>query len=347
LIDTTEPGLKDIIIRDEDIKGFLCKITPKGKKVYMLYYRTRNGRERKPSIGVHGKITCFQAHEIAKAWLADVVKGKDPYGEIEIARSSPTILELSKQHLAECEKQRKPKTCKEYGLLWNNYIIPALGKRKVRDITRADISRLHNSLSQLPTTANRTIAMCSRVFTLAEIWGYREEHSNPCRGIPKYGEKKKDRFLSVEEIKRLTVVLNAAEINGIEQKSSLIALRLLLFTGCRLSEILKLKWKYVDIANHRINFQDSKTGRKTVYIAPKVIEILGSIERKPDNPYVVYGNKEGAHLVNLQKAWMRIKKQAGLDDVRMHDLRHSFASIGAANGLSLPIIGALLGQHKA
>lgn len=142
-------------------------------------------------------------------------------------------------------------------------------------------------------------------------------------------------------------MLREAENNGSEPANVISAIRLLLLTGCRLSEILTLKWEYIDIEHCRINFPDSKTGKKTIYISPLAIKIIQNLERKENNPYVIYGLVEGAHLVNLQKAWKRIRKLAGLDDVRIHDLRHSFASIGAASGLSLPIIGALLGHTQA
>ncbi len=135
--------------------------------------------------------------------------------------------------------------------------------------------------------------------------------------------------------------------NRTEMQSSINSIRLLILTGCRLSEILTLKWSYIDKSHHRINFPDSKTGKKTTYISPRVVSILEAIEKKENNEYVITGLNEGSHLVNLQKPWRRIRKRAQLEDVRIHDLRHSFASIGAASGLSLPIIGALLGHAQA
>lgn len=167
-----------------------------------------------------------------------------------------------------------------------------------------------------------------------------------CKYIDKYPENKREKFLSNFEIERLFAVLKEAEQNKTESPSVIAAIKLLLLTGCRLSEITTLKWEYVDVDNHRINFPDSKTGKKTVYISPYVIEVLLTIKKKQDNPYVIYGAIEGKHLVNLRSPWYRIRKLAGLNNVRIHDLRHSFASIGAASGLSLPIIGALLGHSQ-
>jgi integrase len=184
------------------------------------------------------------------------------------------------------------------------------------------------------------------MLSLAEKWSLRSNASTLCKHIDKYPENKRERFLSISEIERLSTVLKEVSTYKTELPSVIAAIRLLLLTGCRLAEILTLKWENIDIAHHRINFPDSKTGKKIVYISPYAIEVLDSIERKKENPYIIRGTIEGKHLVNLQKAWRRIRKQADLENVRIHDLRHSFASIGAASGLSLPIIGALLGHTQ-
>ena len=152
--------------------------------------------------------------------------------------------------------------------------------------------------------------------------------------------------MSNDELAHLGEVLTEAEHTGTELPSAIAAIRLLLFSGCRRSEILTLQWEHVDFERQCLRLQESKTGAKTVYLSPPALEVLTGTERQEGNPYVIRGAKPGAHLVNLTKPWMRIRARAGLDDVRLHDLRHSFASVAVAGGLSLPLIGALLGHTQ-
>lgn len=347
LIDAIDPEDKDVIIRDSELKGFLCKITPKGKKVYMLYYRTRDGRERKPAIGIHGHITCYQARDMALKWLGEIASGNDPSFERQSLKVDLNITELSERYLLEyAEQHKKARSVEHDKFLLTNHLLPELGKIKLKILTANDIERFHRKKKNIAITANRCLAVMSKMLNLAEKWGLRSDAGSLCKHIDKYPENKRERFLSAEEIARLSSVLKDLSYADTESSSVLAAIKLLLLTGCRLSEILTLKWGYVDLIHHRINLVDSKTGKKTIYISPIVVELLVRIEKKEGNPYIITGNVEGKHLVNLQKPWRRIRKIAGLDDVRIHDLRHSFASVGAASGLSLPIIGALLGHSQ-
>lgn len=347
LVESIKPRIKDIIIRDNELKGFLCKVTPKGKRVYLLYYRTKDGRERRPVIGTHGHITCAQARGIAMHWLSDIAKGLDPSLDKQIEKSDITILKLTERYLEEYAfVYKKPLGIKRDKVLLKHHIIPNLGTLKLRTLTSKDILNLHFKMRKIASSANRCVALLSKILNLAEQWGLRADAGSLCKHVKKYPENKRDRFLSMGEIEKLFQVLKDCDLTRIELPTSIAAIKLLLLTGCRLSEILTLKWDYIDLTNHRINLPDSKTGKKTVYISPYVIEILEFLSHRKDNPYVIYGLKEGSHLVNLQKAWRRIRRKAGLEDVRLHDLRHSFASIGVANGLSLPVIGALLGHSQ-
>lgn len=347
LVEALEPEKEEYFVWDSELKGFALKVTPKGKRVYMLYYRTKDHRQRKPSIGVHGQITCDQARNIAQEWLFEVSKGKDPSIEKQTKRQSLTITELSERYLTEyAEVHKKDFSILNDKLHLKNHILPAIGKLKLLSITSQDIAEFHKNLKHKPIAANRCIALISKMLNLAEKWGLRSDVEQLCKHIDKYPENKREKFLSMQEIERLFDVLREVENNKTELKSSINAIKLLLLTGCRLSEILTLKWEYIDVDHMRMNFPDSKTGKKTVYISPNVVEILNQVERFENNPYVIYGTVEGSHLINLQKPWRRIRAKAGLDDVRIHDLRHSFASIGAASGLSLQIIGALLGHTQ-
>lgn len=349
VVDTIQPVNKDLIVWDTEIKGFGCKITPQGNKSYFLYYRTKDGRQRRPKIGIHGVITCEQAREIAQQWLAEVTKGQDPSAVKQELRSAPTVKELFERYMQEHAPHKKQSSQIEDKRLGEKYIISSLGSIKVCSLLREDIVKVHAAMRSMPTNANRMLSLFSKMLSLAEVWGYRPDHSNPCRHIKKYPENKRERFLSQEEIIRLQQVLFEEESQKIEMPSVLCAIRLLLLTGCRLNEILTLRWKEVDFEKKCLFLSDSKVGKRTVYLSPQAIDLLSSISsscKEKDNPYVITGKKHGAHLINLQKPWRRIRKKVGLEEVRIHDLRHTFASVAAANGLSLPIIGALLGHTQ-
>ncbi len=185
------------------------------------------------------------------------------------------------------------------------------------------------------------------MLNLAESWGIRPDGSNPCRHVERYPEKRRERFLSAEELERLGRVLTEAEAEGAEPLSAIAAIRLLILTGCRVQEILGLRWEQVDFERRQIHFEESKTGQKAVAFGAAALELLSDLPRHEGNPHVIPGKKEGAHFVGMPKVWQRIRTRAGLEDVRLHDLRHSFASVGAGAGLSLPIIGKLLGHTQA
>jgi integrase len=182
-------------------------------------------------------------------------------------------------------------------------------------------------------------------FNQAELWGYRENKSNPCSGVPKHPEKMMERFLSYSELERLENILSERDEIGIASPYTLAAFRLLIYTGCRLGEVLTLKWKDVDFHDNCLFLKDSKTGKRTIPLNESAKQIILNIKKKQDNPYVFCGEKPGAHLVAIQKTWQRIRKKANIPDVRIHDLRHSFASFMIKNGVTLFEVSKLLG-HK-
>ena len=346
LIESTLSQDKDVVLWDNEVKGFCCKITPAGKRVYLLYYRTHDGRQRKPKIGDHGVMTCEEARTIAQRWLSDVLQGGDPSAQKSLTKNLPTVKELAERYIREYAPRKKEASRKDDERLWNHYVLPFMGERKISTVTRQDVISLHHSLKHFPIRANRVLSLLSKAFNLAELWGYRADASNPCRHVQKYAETKRERFLSQEEITRLMAILDAEEKEGKELPPVLCAIRLLLLTGCRLNEILRLSWQEVDFDKSCLFLLDSKRGKRTVYLSPPAVELLQNIPREKDHPYVIAGKNKHSHLINLQKPWRRIRKKAGLEDVRIHDLRHTFASVAAAKGLSLPVIGALLGHSQ-
>jgi integrase len=216
----------------------------------------------------------------------------------------------------------------------------------VTEVTRADIAKIHHDLRHLPYDANRSLEIISKMFNLAEMWGLRPDGSNPRKHIKKYREEKRERFLSPAELRRVGEVLREMEVEGIELLSSIAAARLLMLTGCRLGEIMTLQWEHVDIAGKALRLPDSKTGAKVVHLGRPAVEVLEKIERVKANPWVIVGTKPGARLTDLQPFWQRVRARAGLKDVRIHDLRHTFASTAVASGQGLPMIGKLLGHSQ-
>ncbi|MCZ6511737.1 MAG: tyrosine-type recombinase/integrase, partial [Alphaproteobacteria bacterium] len=269
-----------------------------------------------------------RARKIAADWLLEVRNGGDPGGERLTERKSQTFAEFAERYMNDhAVGRKKPSTIATDRTNLKHHLLPALGRLKVGEISRADVVRLHQSMQAKPGAANRSLELLSHMMTVAEMWGLRPDNSNPCRRVKKYRLKKHERFLSEAELGRLAAVLNEVERARTEMPSVIATIRLLLFTGARLGEIRTLRWDYVDMEGQCLRLPDSKTGPKTVYLPPAALEVLSELERQTDNPFVIVGAKPGTCLVNIQRPWRRIRKQAGLDDVRIHDLRHSFASM--------------------
>jgi integrase len=209
------------------------------------------------------------------------------------------------------------------------------------------VAGFHHQHRSRPYQANRSLAVLSKMMTLAEAWGLRTDGSNPCRHVKKYQEHKRERFLTQQELRRLGAALTDVQTHRTESPFVIAAIGLLVLTGARLTEVLTLRWDYVDFENQVLRLPDSKTGAKLIYLNDAAVKLLRTLPSMAGNPFVIAGGKPGARLINLQKPWRRIRAAANLDDVRIHDLRHSFASVGAGAGMSLILIGKLLGHKQA
>ena len=346
LVEAAKPQDKDYIICDDDLAGFAVRILPSGRRSYIVQYRIGN-RYRRMSLGAHGVLTPEKARRMAFKVLAAVKEGEDPAGERSRARKACTVKELAERFDQEHISVRlKPGTATEYRRNLRRFILPALGRLKVADVTRADVAKFHHDLRHIPYQANRNLEVISKMFSMAEMWGMRPDGSNPRLHIKKYPEEKRERYLSQKELSDLGSVLNEAEEMGVDDIYAISAIRLLIFTGCRLNEIMSLKWTEVDFANTCLRLSDSKTGARVVHLGPPALDLLKNLKRQPKNPWVICGKIPGTNRKEIQKFWRRIRKRAGIEDVRIHDLRHSFASNAVAQGMSLPMIGKLLGHTQ-
>jgi integrase len=358
------------ILWDATLAGFGVCAFPSGKKVYVAQFR-KDGRSRRVAIGDQGRLTPNEARALALVMLGDVEKGADPAEQRRAARAVRTLREVSEEFLRlHVAQKRKERTHADYRRILTSYILPALGSKRIVDIRRVDVAKLHASLSAIPHQANRVLALISALWNWA---AQREEvarDKNPASQLEKYREERRERFLTTEEFARLGDALREAETVGLpwvidEAKSTakhlakadkrrtildphaVAAIRLLTLTGARLREILHAQWSEVDLGRGLVFLADSKTGAKPLYLSAAAQSVLAGIPRVDGNPYIITGANDGAPRADLKKPWAAVRRSAGLEGVRIHDLRHSFASIGAGSSMGLPIIGKLLGHSQA
>jgi integrase len=346
-VDLLSTGGTGAVLWDVDVKGFGVRCRPSGAKYYILKLRI-GGRQRWLTIGRHGSPwTPDSARREAKRLLGLKAAGSDPATERDRHKGAATVAELADRFLREHVAQHcKPRTAEDYERAVERYIKPALGHHRIGDVTRADVAAFHHQHRKHPYQANRSLAVLSKMMNLADAWGLRPDGRNPCRHVKKYREHKRERYLTMPELQRLGSVLADAQRQQTESPFVTAAIGLLVLSGARLNEILTLRWDYVDLAEGVLRLPDSKTGAKLIYLNDAGIRLLRAMPRMAGNPYVIAGGKPGARLINLQKPWRRLRAAAKLEDVRIHDLRHSFASIAAGAGMSLPVIGKLLGHSQ-
>ena len=340
-VDAVKAGGTDTVYWDGELTGFGLRVRRSGRKSYVVQTRIA-GKLCWFTIGPHGPLNPDQARARALEILACAKKGINPRDADARREAEPSMADLGRRFLEEYVPVHcKPSTREEYRRSVRLFVDPVIGELRVPEVQRKDIAALHHGLRDKPYQANRTLGVLSKMFSLAEVWGWRPDGTNPCRHVKRYKEHKRERFLSPEETERLGQVLREAEE---EMPSAVAAFRLLLLTGCRMSEIRDLSWEYVK--DDCIELPDAKTGGRVVPLGPEARAVLSAIPRDEDNPWVIAGHLPGSHLTDLQRPWRRIRKQAGLEGVRIHDLRHSFAARALALGESLTMIGKLLGHTQ-
>ncbi len=367
VVDAAQPRSATYLVRDTEVKGFVLVITPAGAKSYAVDYRAGSGRgapKRRLTIGKHGSPwTPETARAEAKRLLAEVAAGRDPAAARREERDALTFSELIDLYLAEGAGHKKASTQKADRGRIEHHLRPLLGRLRADRIGRAEVERMRNAVSSgktaekidsgakrrpgsIATGGKGAAAQC--VALVGSIYAFGIGRGlyvgNPARGVKKAPVRKVERYLSEAEIARLAEALDAeAQESGNPYPSA--AIKLLLLTGCRKGEIVNLCWDHVDFERECLRLPDSKTGAKVVYLNAPARALLCEVPRMANTSRVVPGARASSSGPAIDKVWSRVRMAAGLTDVRLHDLRHSFASVGAAGGLSLPVIGALLG-HK-
>ncbi|MDE0281281.1 MAG: tyrosine-type recombinase/integrase [Gammaproteobacteria bacterium] len=340
---------KDTVFWDSELAGFGVRAYPSGSRYYVVQARQRGQPAKRVTVGRHGVLTAEEARRRAGGIIARIKAGEDPSPEPESARDadSPTVREIAERWMGQhVETHCKPKTREMYRLVLEKHLLPALGRRPALSVTHAAVVELHHALRPTPTMANHSVRVLSRMWSAAEARGELPEGRNPCRGVTGYRENRRERFLGEAEFGRLGEALDDWEnLSGVSAYA-VAAVRLLLLTGCRKNEVLELEWDRVDLEASELKLEDTKTGARTVVLSPEAVAVLEGIPRVKGNPHVIPGQVAGERLKNLNAPWRVICERAQLEDLRIHDLRHSFASRALALGESLPAIGRLLGHRR-
>ncbi len=372
-IDALTPREKAYPEYDDDLAGFGLMVYPSGVKSWIVEYRPHGGgrgvTKKRVTLGKTGALTPDQARKAAADMLAAVRLGADPATEKAERRKALTVADLltvfDEQYVA---TMVKPGTAISHRIALAE-LRRAHGALKAEALTRAHVAALHARMADRPYAANRAVAVWGRAFTWATSRGLVAEGVNPAKGLQKYREQGRERYLTTDELARIGDALREAEADGLpyavdetkpgakhapkpENRRTILdpfaigAVRLLILTGARLREILHAEWSQVDLERGVIFLADSKTGRKPIYLSAAAQAVLAGLPRIAGNPFVLPGAKDGRPRADLKKPWDAICRAAELQGLRLHDLRHSFASVGAGASLGLPIIGKLLGHSQ-
>ena len=372
----------DYFVWDTKLKGFGIRVTERTdaagnahrRKMFVIAYRPIGSRQmRRLNLGSFGKLTTEEARIQALRQLSAISSGSDPVAERRAQSKSQTVKDAGELYLREVDRRRKPTTAREYRRLWGKHVVPSLGAKPASVVTNSEIRKLHRSLDETPYVANRVVALLAAFFAYLIAEPEFKLKDNPAIGIEFYPEHGRERFLTRQEFGRLGAALLAAETVGLpaapalkrrpkkveDQKHrpksaeipkianpfAVAAIRLLALTGCRENEILSLRWDAVDLERGYIRLQDSKTGKSVRPLSRSAAAILEALPRIEGNPFVVVGSQPGSHLTEVKRTWHAVRHHAKLLNLRLHDLRHSFASVPAGTGESLLVVKALLG-HK-
>ena len=336
---------EELLVWDSEIKGFGLRVYPTGRRTYFVQYRNEFQRTRRKKIGVHGHVTTEQAREMAKGLLGDVAKGGDPSQEVQARKIKASIADLAKEYLEVYAKppNKAPKSCKEDKRMLEKIILKRWADKRIEEITAYDIQHLHHELKGTLYVANRVRSLLSRMFNLAIQWKWMS--TNPVNSVKKYYEEKRNRWLDEEELERLWTILETYRSQSVSR-----AIWLLVLTGARYNEVLGATWDQFDLDKGIWTKSTHNTKQKRMEHLPlssQSVELLKVMKETADKKHLFPGKIPGQPLKDIKKAWNTIRNKAGLPKVRIHDIRHTYASHLVSSGLSLSIVGKLLGHTQA
>ena len=323
-------------IRDTELRGYGIRVMPSGAKRYFIHSQYR-GRRVWKIIGDAGGITEVDARARARVVLAAIRDGRDANTE---PPGDTSFEKVAEEVFTRYGRRWKPRTLGVNRLYLRRQILPFFEDRRIDEVTHQDVQAWFRALQATPASANRSAPILSVIMRQAEAWGYRAENSNPCKGIRRYRQPRSERFLSPEEYHRLAGVLDGHEA---DRPLHTAAVRLLLLTGCRKSEILTLEWRFY--REGKLYLPDSKTGPRTVWLCAGARDVLDSLPRSVKWVFPVARLRAPWNWLN--QFWVQVRTEAGLEDVRLHDTRHSYASTALQSGETIRTVGRLLGHEKA
>lgn len=346
-VESIEPQLgKNIQHWDSELKGFGVLVLPSGRRTYFVQYVNANRVKKHLKIGVHGQINAEDARSLAKQHLGEITKGKDPAAQKKANKESPLMKDLVRDYLVRhAEGKKQPKSYKEDKRMSEKFILPALGNQRVSEVSRRDIESIHLQLEKTSVQANRVLSLLSKMFNLAIEWGWRLDH--PVNGIQRYHEEKRDVWLQDQELNRFWEA-----VERYPNRLQAIALKLLIYTGARKNELLKATWDQFDLEKGVWTMPPRSTKQKKhhrIPISEQAVAALKTLQElnKNNSPYLFPGKKENKPLEDIKSFWNKIRKEADIEEVHVHDLRHTYASHLVSSGLSLSIVGKLLGHTQA
>lgn len=340
-------GERDIVYWDEALPGFGVRVKPSGARSYVVQYRARDtGRSRRMTLGADGPLmTLDQARRQARGVLADAIRGADPVTEARQRRARPLMRDLAADYLERhAIPNKRPKSVRDDRAMLDSAILPALGTKAVADLTRRDIEKLHIASIDRPYRANRLLALLSKMLNLAVAWGWRPD--NPVKGIPRYDEEQRDRWLSEAELARLWDALGR---HPNRRGCNVVMLQLL--TGARLGEVLSARPEDFDLDRGVWTKPSSHTKQRRTEHVPlsrAAVSLVSEIIKAPTggSAWLFPGAKPGEPLKEIKRFWRSLLEMAAIEDYRRHDNRHTFASHLVSGGLSLEIVGRLMGHSS-
>lgn len=346
-VDNIKPGTTDTWVWCSELPGFGVRCQPSGSKTYVARYRTQDGTQRKQKVARTCDMAPDKARELARKIFASVAEGKDPKQAQREAKAAPTVADLKarymKEHALPFKKEASVRSDENN---WRLHILPALGTKKVRAVTKADVLTLLGSLSDKPAVGNQVVALLSKSFNLAEDWEWRDANSNPCRRVKKYKINEKELILSPEQIGQLDRAMTTMTRAGQIRPEFAAFIRLLMLTGCRKCEVMHARTEWLDLERGLLLLPDSKVGQRKIQLSPAAMEIAAALKAS-SGEWLIPGRRNGQPLQTPYKVWKAVKQAAGIpQELRLHDLRHSAGSLAHMAGATQKQVATMLGHNQ-